>query len=108
MSQDSTKRYLLSPSLPFSRIEFEYCIMPFGKSTGPIKRHHPPIKEHLVVTQGKIALNIQQQEKYILEEGDSIFYEIALEHEVVNVGDGDAHFFYIAENKTTESLASRQ
>ncbi len=102
VSQDSTKRYLLSPSLPFSRIEFEYCVMPFGKTTGPIRRHHPPIKEHLVVMQGKIALSIQQQEEYVLEEGDSIFYEIALEHEVVNIGEGDAHFFYIAEGKNKE------
>lgn len=101
-SENSLKRFLLSPSLPFSSIEFEYCIIPFGKSTGLISGHQPPIKEYFVVTAGKIALCLGQNEKFVLEEGDSVSYQISSEHELINVGDGDACFYYISENKLKE------
>ena len=99
---DSYQRFLLSPSLPFSMIEFEYCVVPCGKSTGPIMPHNPPLKEYLVVASGKIALRIASNaEEIVLDEGDSIAYQIGSKHEWFNGGDTDACFYYISENRTT-------
>jgi len=102
VGNDSLKRFLLSPSLPFSLIEFEYCVIPYGKSSGPILPHKPPIKEYLVVTSGKITLRIgrNETEETVLSKGDSVAYQILSEHELINSGDGDACFYYISENKS--------
>ena len=99
-SETEVTRFLLSPSLPFSLIEFEYCILPNGKRSGTIRRHQPPMKEYMVVTAGKIELLIGEHDKYILEEGDSVSYQVSSNHELINIGDKDACFYYISENKT--------
>jgi transcriptional regulator with XRE-family HTH domain len=99
-SETNVTRFLLSPSLPFSPIEFEYCVLPFGKSSGIIKRHQPPIKEYIAVTTGKMELRIGEDDKYILAEGDSASYQISSTHELINIGHGDACFYYISENKS--------
>ncbi|WP_425058736.1 cupin domain-containing protein [Sporomusa carbonis] len=93
-------RFLLSPLLPFSLIEFEYCVIPAGGSTGPVPAHQPPLKEYLVVSAGKIALCIGPNEQYVLEDGDSISCEVSIQHELVNIGNQDAHFYYISEKKS--------
>ncbi len=100
-SEYTYKRFLLSPSLPFSLIEFEYCVIPQGKSTGPIMAHDPPIKEYLVVSSGTITLCTgQDEEAIVLTEGDSVAYQIFTEHQLINSGDGDATFYYICENRS--------
>ena len=101
---DSYKRFLLSPSLPFSLIEFEYFVIPQGKSTGPILAHNPPLKEYLVLASGKITLRIgPKAEEILLEEGDSISYQIGSKHEILNTGETDACFYYISETRTKHS-----
>ena len=98
---DSYKRFLLSPSLPFSLIEFEYFVIPCGKSTGPIMAHNPPLKEYLVVASGKVTLRFGlNAEEVVLDEGDSIAYQIGTKHELLSSGDTDACFYYISENRT--------
>jgi len=97
---DSYKRFLLSPSLPFSLIHFEYCVIPYGKSTGPIAGHNPPLKKYIVVASGKLTLHLGEDEKDIaLSEGDAIAYQIFTEYELINSGDGEARFYYISENR---------
>ena len=97
---DSYKRFLLSPSLPFSLIEFEYFVIPPGKSTGPIMAHNPPLKEYLVVAAGSIMLRLgPNAEEIILEEGDSMAYQIGSKHEIINRSEADACFYYISETR---------
>jgi len=100
VSADSYTRFLLSPSLPFSLIEFEYFVIPPGKGTGIIPPHKPAIKEYLVVASGEITLCIDQtKEKLILSQGDSVAYQIFSEHQIINSGEDEASFYYISENK---------
>jgi transcriptional regulator with XRE-family HTH domain len=92
-------RRSLSPLYRGRGVDFVLNTLPPGKATGPFPSHRPGVEEHLYVQSGKVAI-IVGDERHELNAGDFLFYPGDQEHVFQNIGDEEAAFFIVIDNKT--------
>jgi len=66
-----------------------YCTVPKGGKSGVANMYHPG-DELIYLLKGRLQVEIVD-EKYILQEGDSLSFKSHLPHSWVNIGDGEAN-----------------
>ncbi|MBO2535808.1 MULTISPECIES: helix-turn-helix domain-containing protein [Rummeliibacillus] len=93
------ERHLLSPSFSAIGIEFILNIIPPLKETGTFPPHKRGVQEHIYVARGKLKIELGEEPKsYILEKGDSIYYEADLKHRFVNLLNTECHYYLIIDS----------
>jgi transcriptional regulator with XRE-family HTH domain len=90
------ERHLLSPSFPAKGVEFILNIIPPYKETGSFPPHKQGVEEYIYVAKGKLQVELgNPPDCYILEEGDSIYFQADLTHRFINLSDEECHYFLI-------------
>lgn len=93
------ERHLLSPSFTTKGIEFILNVIPPFQSTGTFPAHKKGVKEYIHVAQGTLQVELgEQPDTYVLEAGDSIFFEADLQHRFTNLCDQPCHYFLIIDS----------
>ncbi len=93
------ERHLLSPSFPSKGIEFILNIIPPMQETGVFPTHESGVKEYIYVAQGKLQIELgSQPEKYLLEKGDSIYFEADLSHRFINLSKEECHYYLVIDS----------
>ncbi|QTD40315.1 helix-turn-helix domain-containing protein [Sporosarcina sp. Te-1] len=92
-------RQLLSPAFGSRGLEFILNIIPSLQDTGTFPAHKRGVKEYIHVTQGRLKVVLgEQSETYIVEQGDSIYFEADVEHRFINLSDEECHYFLIIDS----------
>lgn len=97
------KRQMVSPSFSTSDIEITFISMPVGASTGSVPDNNPGNKEYLVLTKGSVQVRVGADTVCDLEEGDSMYFEADIEHEIINTGLSDAEYFFVYRKEATKN-----
>lgn len=82
------KHELLTPDLK-RQLEILWVTSPVGTDSGPYPFSHHG-EECMIIIKGRMELLVGG-ERYVLEEGDSFYFEASLPHRWQNVGDGELH-----------------
>ncbi|MBO1004311.1 helix-turn-helix domain-containing protein [Pseudogracilibacillus auburnensis] len=93
------ERHLLSPSFSGKGLEFILHILPPLQSTGTFPAHRKGVKECIHVTHGKLQIELGEQPKiFVLEKGDSIYFEADLKHRLTNLVNEECQFYLIIDS----------
>ena len=96
---DGCRKTLLS-ARPVRNFEVYVGEFEIGGSTGPDLYTHGHAHEMLTVLRGVVEISLGE-EKYVLEEGDSIEYPTDTPHRTVNIGNGRAEVMWIIAPPTS-------
>src|SRR5215204_1378988 len=94
------ERQLLSPNFVGSGVEFIRNEIPEGSTSGEFPPHRRDVEEHIVVERGSLRA-ILGGEEYLLEEGDSIYFEADVKHRFDNVGQGVCSYYLVISSRDT-------
>ncbi|SFS80415.1 helix-turn-helix domain-containing protein [Marininema halotolerans] len=97
--QSGLERRLLSPTLPSRGVEFVLNILPVGCSTGTFPAHQRNVHEHIYVEVGTLKVRLDES-TFILESGDSLFYEANGTHEFINMGEEACRYFLVIDSSS--------
>lgn len=100
--QSGFERQLLSPSFPARGVEFIYNIIPPAQTSGVFPPHTKGVKEYVSVAQGKLEVTIGER-LFVLEAGDSLYYDANITHQFVNVGDEPCAYYLVIDSHLTNS-----
>lgn len=92
------KRDVISPAFPEGSTEFIFNTYPPGATTGLMPPHRQGFKEYMVICQGKFRVILNQKQIFDLNEGDSIFFEANVEHEIINTTKQEGCYYSIIES----------
>lgn len=92
------RRELISPAFPAGSTEFIFNTYPAGASTGLMPPHRQGFKEYMAICRGKFRVILNQKQIFDLDEGDSIFFEANVEHEVINTTNQEGCYYSIIES----------
>ncbi|GIM47237.1 transcriptional regulator [Collibacillus ludicampi] len=92
------ERYLLSPSFPSRGIEFILNMIPPGKESGIFPPHKKGVKEYVTVLRGQLQV-VLGETSYELHEGDSMYFEVHVEHRFINCGDGECRYYLVIDSR---------
>lgn len=95
--QSGFERQLLTPVLPTRGIEFLFNTLPAQQETGTFPPHKQGVTECLVVAQGQLQVWLGEC-VYLLEEGDSLFYDANIPHRIVNLGDTPGEYYVVIDS----------
>lgn len=96
--QTGFERRLLSPAFPSKGIEFILNIIPEGKSSGLFPAHKRGVKEYVYVEKGRLKITLNESQTYILNEGDSIYFEADAKHQFDNIGAGECRYYLVIDS----------
>ncbi len=88
------ERQLLSPSFGGHGVEFVRNVVPEGATSGEFPPHRRGAEEYIVVEQGRLKA-VLGGEEYLLEEGDSLYFEADITHRFDNEGSGEASYYLV-------------
>lgn len=88
------ERQLLSPTFGNRRVEFIRNVIPGNSTSGEFPPHKRGFAEYVVVECGRLAANLDG-EKYILEEGDTLYFEADVARRFDNAGDGECSYYLV-------------
>lgn len=94
------ERQLLSPTFGGRGIEFVRNVVPEGSTSGEFPPHRRGVEEYVVVEKGRLRAVIGG-EKYLLEEGDALYFEADTAHRFDNAGDGECSYYLVIVSKGT-------
>ena len=97
--QDPTsgfERQLLSPAFTGRGLEFVRNVIPEGATSGEFPPHKKGVEEYIVVERGRLRM-ILGGEQYILEEGDSAYFEADVPHRFDNAGSGECSYYLVID-----------
>ncbi|MDQ4082903.1 MAG: XRE family transcriptional regulator [Actinomycetota bacterium] len=94
------ERQLLSPSFGGRGVEFILNVVPEGSTSGEFPPHRRGVEEYVAVEKGRLRAVIGGEE-YLLEEGDSLYFEADVSHRFDNVGDGECSYYLVIVSKGT-------
>lgn len=93
------KRHLLSPSFPAKGIEFILNVIPPMQETGAFPAHKNGVKEYIYVAQGNLKIELANQgEVYVLEKGDSFYFEADVTHRFINLSNEECHYYLVIDS----------
>lgn len=88
------ERQLLSPTFGTQGVEFIRNVIPGNSTSGEFPPHKRGVEEYIVVEHGRLAA-ILNGEKYVLDEGDSLYFEADVTHRFDNVGDKECSYYLV-------------
>ncbi len=94
------ERQSLSPTFVGRGVEFLRNVVPEGSTSGDFPPHRKGVEEHLVVERGELEA-ILDGEKYLLREGDALFFEADVPHRFDNVGRGECSYYLVISSGGT-------
>lgn len=93
------ERHLLSPAFSVRGIEFIQTIIPPLQNTGTFPAHKKGVKEYIHVVKERLKVELgERPETYVLEGGDSIYFEADLKHRFTNLSNMECHYFLIIDS----------
>jgi transcriptional regulator with XRE-family HTH domain len=92
------ERQLLSPSFGGRGIEFIRNVVPEGSSSGEFPPHRRGVEEYIVVENGRLKA-VLGGEDYLLEEGDTLYFEADVPHRFDNAGEGECSYYLVIDSK---------
>ena len=98
--QTGFERQLLSPNFGGRGVEFVRNVVPEGSTSGEFPPHRRGVEEYLVVEKGRLRA-VLAGEEYLLEEGDSLYFEADVNHRFDNVGGGPCSYYLVIVSKGT-------
>lgn len=90
-------RRCLSPVLPGRGIDWVMNTLPRKGSTGTFGAHRRGVEEYIYVLKGQLRAMIGT-ESYLLQTGDSIYFQADLDHTFTNVGSEDCVYFLVIDS----------
>lgn len=90
-------RRCLSPVLPGRGIDWVMNTLPRKASTGTFGAHRRGVEEYIYVLKGKLKASLGG-ESYLLQAGDSLYFEADLDHTFTNVGSEDCVYFLVIDS----------
>ena len=94
------ERQLLSPSFGGRGVEFVRNVVPEGSTSGEFPPHRRGVEEYVVVESGRLRA-VLGGEEYLLERGDSLYFEADVTHRFDNVGEGPCSYYLVIVSKGT-------
>ncbi len=94
------ERQSLSPTFAGRGVEFLRNVVPEGSTSGDFPPHRKGVEEHLVVERGELEATLGG-ERYLLREGDALYFEADLPHRFDNVGRGDCSYYLVISSTGT-------
>ena len=91
------ERQLLSPSFGRRGVEFIRNVVPEGSASGEFPAHKKGVQEYIVIERGELRA-ILGGEEYLLEEGDSIYFEADVGHRFDNAGEGECSYYLVIDS----------
>jgi transcriptional regulator with XRE-family HTH domain len=88
------ERQLLSPNAAGLGVEFVRNKIPEGSTSGEFPPHRNGVEEQIVVERGTLKA-IVAGEKYLLREGDAIYFEADVPHRFDNAGEGECTYYLV-------------
>jgi transcriptional regulator with XRE-family HTH domain len=92
------ERQLLSPNAVGLGVEFIQNKIPEGSTSGEFPPHRKGVEEQLVVERGTLRATLAGEE-YLLEEGDSIYFEADVPHRFDNAGKGECSYYLVISSR---------
>ena len=88
------ERQLLSPNFGGRGVEFVRNVVPEGSTSGEFPPHRRGVEEYIVVEKGRLRA-VLAGEEYLLEEGDSLYFEADVAHRFDNAGEGPCSYYLV-------------
>jgi transcriptional regulator with XRE-family HTH domain len=92
------ERQLLSPNAVGIGVEFIRNKIPEGSNSGEFPPHRKGVEEQIVVEQGTLEATLAG-EKYLLGEGDAIYFEADVPHRFDNAGEGECTYYLVISSR---------
>ena len=92
------ERQLLSPNAVGIGVEFIRNKIPEGSNSGEFLPHRKGVEEQIVVEQGTLEATLAG-EKYLLGEGDAIYFEADVPHRFDNAGKGECTYYLVISSR---------
>jgi len=92
------QRQILSPTHLDNGIEFLFHKIPPKKSSGILSTYKNPTEKYLVVHEGSLVVSIDKQ-RYVLNAGDSFYFEIKAPYRFTNEGDEPCAYYLVIVRK---------
>jgi transcriptional regulator with XRE-family HTH domain len=93
--ESGIERHLLSPPFEGPHLEFLRYVLPEGATTGEVPAHPRGVEKYVLVEQGRLCVSIAGQE-YLLEAGDTLYFEADTVHRYENRGSGSCSYYLVA------------
>jgi transcriptional regulator with XRE-family HTH domain len=77
-------------------LEFIKNVVPEGSTAGEFPPHRRGVEEYLLVEKGRLRV-ILGGEEYVLDEGDSAYFEADVRHRFDNVGEGECSYYVVID-----------
>ena len=94
------ERQSLSPTFPGRGVEFLRNVIPEGSTSGDFPPHRKGVEEHIVVEKGELEA-ILDGERYLLREGDALYFAADVPHRLDNVGRGECAYYLVISSAGT-------
>ena len=88
------ERQRLSPNFGGRGVEFVRNVVPEGSTSGEFPPHRRGVEEYVVVEKGRLRA-VLAGEEYLLEEGDSLYFEADVAHGFDNAGEGPCSYYLV-------------
>jgi transcriptional regulator with XRE-family HTH domain len=94
------ERQSLSPTFPGRGVEFFRNVVPEASTSGDFPPHRKGVEEHIVVESGELEATLNG-EKYLLREGDALYFAADVPHRFDNVGRGECAYYLVISSGGT-------
>ncbi len=88
------ERQSLSPTFAGRGVEFLRNVVPEGSTSGDFPAHRKGVEEHIVVEKGELEATLGG-ERYLLREGDALYFEADVTHRFDNAGRGECAYYLV-------------
>ena len=95
-----SERRLLSRNFGGRGVEFVRNVVSEGSTSGEFPPHRRGVEEYVVVEKGRLRA-VLAGEEYVLEEGDSLYFEADVAHKFDNAGEGSCSYYLVIVSKGT-------
>ncbi len=95
------ERRLLSPTFPVKGIEFIHNTILKDSPGIEFPPHLPGVREFVSVTKGRLKIKLNKN-SFMLEEGDSIFFEANTQHNFYSEGSSECCYYLVIDSHEAE------
>ncbi|MGV7032722.1 helix-turn-helix domain-containing protein [Methylobacterium symbioticum] len=89
-------RRCISPVLPGRGIDWVLNTLPAGATTGEFVAHRRGVSEYIYVLKGRLRASVGER-WFVVEEGDSLYFEADTGHAFTNLGTEDCQYFLVID-----------
>ncbi len=92
-SETGFERHMF-PAFEGGMVDLIRHVIPAGSSSGSVAAHPYPTEKYLVVEQGNVRVTLDE-EVYLLEEGDVLYFRADVPHRYENAGDKTCRYILV-------------